>query len=81
MRPKLPTPFPRTLPKQTGPEAKSAPNDKLEVTNTDGAIDQTVSTMDFSVHEFDFMTYSGLGKGMCGDTCEVVDLFIQGLRS
>lgn len=81
MRPKLLIPFPRTLPEQIGPDAKRAPNDKLEVTNTDGAIDQTVSTKDLSAHEFDFKTYAGLGKGIWGDTCEEVGLFIQGLRS
>ena len=81
MRPKQPTAFPRTLPEHIGPEFKRDPNDKLEVTNTDGAIDQTPMAKGLSAHEFDFMTYSGLGKGIWGDTCEEVDLFIRGLRS
>lgn len=81
MRPKQPTAFPRTLPEHIGPEFKRDPNDKLEVINTDGAIDQTPMAKGLSAHEFDFMTYAGLGKGIWGDTCEEVDLFIRGLRS
>ena len=81
MRPKQPTAFPRTLPEHIGPEFKRDPDDKLEVTNTDGAIDQTPMAKGLSAHEFDFMTYAGLGKGIWGDTCEEVDLFIRGLRS
>jgi hypothetical protein len=81
MRPKQPTSFLRTAPSLIGPEVKPGSKDKLVVTNTDGAINQTPMAKDLSVNEFDFMTYAGLGKGVWGDTFEKVDLFIQGLRS
>jgi hypothetical protein len=81
MRPKHPTSLLRTAPSRIGPEVKLGSKDKLVVTNTDGAIDQTPMAKDLSVNEFDFMTYAGLGKGVWGDTSEKVDLFIQGLRS
>jgi hypothetical protein len=81
MRPKQPTAFPRTLPEQIGTGFKRGPSDKLEVTNTDVAIDQTPMAKGLSAHEFDFMTYAGLGKGVWGYTSEEVVQFIQGLRS
>ncbi len=81
MRPKHPTSFLRTAPSLIGLEVKPGSKDKLVVTNTGGAINQTPMAKDLSVNEFDFMTYAGLGKGVWGDTSEKVDLFIQGLRS
>ena len=81
MSPKHPTTLLRTLPAHIEPESKRDSNDKLEVTNTDGAIDQTVRAKDLSAHEFDFMTYAEIDKRVWGDTCQEVVLFIQGLRS
>ena len=81
MRPKQPTSFLRTAPSVIGPEVELGSQDKLVLTNTDGAIVQTLMAKDLSAYECDFMIYAGLGKGIWGDTSEEVYQFIQGLRS
>ena len=81
MRPKQPIPFPRILPECVGPHVKRGLNYKLEATNNDGPIVQTLMAKNLSVHKFDLMTCAVIGKGIWGSTSEEVDLFIQCLSS
>ena len=55
-----------TLPAQIVRQAKLSPDDRLEVTYTNGVIVLTPRSVASSSHEFDLMAYAGVGKGIWG---------------
>jgi hypothetical protein len=70
-----------TLPANIVREAKLSPDDRLEVSYTNGVIVLTPRPKASSVQKFDFMAYAGIGKGVWGSTSEEVNKYINDLRA
>lgn len=70
-----------TLPAQIVREAKLSPDDRLDVTYTNGVIVLTPRSVASSSYEFDLMAFAGIGKGIWGKGAQEVDAFIHNLRS
>jgi hypothetical protein len=70
-----------TLPANIVRQAKLAPDDRLEVTYTNGVIVLTPCSKSSSAPKFDLMAYAGIGKGMWGNTAEEVNKHIRDLRA
>jgi len=70
-----------TLPANIVREAKLAPDDRLEVSYTNGVIVLTPRPNAASAQKFDFMAYAGIGKGVWGSTSEEVNKYINDLRA
>ena len=70
-----------TLPASIVREAKLAPDDRLEVSYTNGVIVLTPRPKASSAQKFDVMAYAGIGKGVWGSTSEEVNKYITDLRA
>lgn len=70
-----------TLPANIVRAAKLAPDDRLEVSYTNGVIVLTPRSRSTPVQKFDVMAYAGIGKGMWGNTPEEVNQYINDLRA
>ncbi len=70
-----------TLPASIVREANLAPDDRLDVSYTNGVIVLTPRSKSISEQKFDVMAYAGIGKGMWGNTPEEVNKYINDLRA
>lgn len=70
-----------TLPASIVREAKLGPDDRLEVSYTNGVIVLTPRPTAAFAQKFDYMAYAGIGKGVWGSNSEEVNKYINDLRA